>query len=237
MGGEEAARAAEPIRPQAPEASAPRDARGDEACAGKPLADATLVFGYAINYDVKHLTTAVLDESRSYESRELVSKMTGTDCRDFRVVVGGTTLAFMANGHVPGDGRYGPTMRKALDVLVEEFPEDGYIGKVDGGRMYGQGIITLTLAEACGIERDPERRRKMAEARHRRHAKMCGAGAKTDPQNGRLRNPAFSLHFGLFPKSVTKDPNVYFWVIEAMRPAPAHELTRKHGQQARGRAV
>jgi hypothetical protein len=69
----------------------------------------------------------------------------------------------MANGHVPGDGRYGPTMRKALDVLVEEFPEDGYIGKVDGGRMYGQGIITLTLAEACGIERDPERRRRMEQ--------------------------------------------------------------------------
>ncbi|MGZ5381740.1 MAG: ABC transporter permease, partial [Thermoanaerobaculia bacterium] len=29
----------------------------------------TMIFGYAINYDVKHLTTAVLDESRSYESR------------------------------------------------------------------------------------------------------------------------------------------------------------------------
>ncbi|HYI08089.1 MAG TPA: ABC transporter permease [Thermoanaerobaculia bacterium] len=38
----------------------------------------TLIFGYAINYDVKHLKTVVLDESRSYESRELVAKMTGT---------------------------------------------------------------------------------------------------------------------------------------------------------------
>ena len=38
----------------------------------------TLIFGYAINYDVKHLKTVVLDESRSYDSRELVAKMTGT---------------------------------------------------------------------------------------------------------------------------------------------------------------
>jgi ABC-2 type transport system permease protein len=39
----------------------------------------TLVFGYAINYDVKHMRTIVLDESRSYESRELVAKMTASD--------------------------------------------------------------------------------------------------------------------------------------------------------------
>ncbi|HYC92764.1 MAG TPA: ABC transporter permease [Thermoanaerobaculia bacterium] len=38
----------------------------------------TLIFGYAINYDVKHLRTVVLDESRSFESRELVARMTGT---------------------------------------------------------------------------------------------------------------------------------------------------------------
>jgi ABC-2 type transport system permease protein len=34
-----------------------------------------IIFGYAINFDVKHLTMVVLDESRSFESRELVAKM------------------------------------------------------------------------------------------------------------------------------------------------------------------
>ena len=38
----------------------------------------TMIFGYAINYDVKHLKTIVFDESRTYESRELVAKMTST---------------------------------------------------------------------------------------------------------------------------------------------------------------
>jgi ABC-2 type transport system permease protein len=42
----------------------------------------TLIFGYAINYDVKHLQTVVLDESRSFESRELAAKMTGTEYFD-----------------------------------------------------------------------------------------------------------------------------------------------------------
>ncbi|HVO50333.1 MAG TPA: ABC transporter permease [Thermoanaerobaculia bacterium] len=42
----------------------------------------TLIFGYAINYDVKHLKTVVLDEDKSYESRELVAKMTASEYFD-----------------------------------------------------------------------------------------------------------------------------------------------------------
>ncbi len=42
----------------------------------------TLVFGYAINYDVKHLRTVVLDESRSYDSRELVARLTASQYFD-----------------------------------------------------------------------------------------------------------------------------------------------------------
>ena len=42
----------------------------------------TLIFGYAINYDVKHLKMAVYDESRSVESRDLVSKMVATEYFD-----------------------------------------------------------------------------------------------------------------------------------------------------------
>src|SRR5262249_36783351 len=37
------------------------------------------IFGYAINFDVKHLTTVVLDESRSYDSRELIAKMAASE--------------------------------------------------------------------------------------------------------------------------------------------------------------
>ncbi|MFY9551938.1 MAG: ABC transporter permease [Thermoanaerobaculia bacterium] len=37
-----------------------------------------LIFGYAINYDVKHLKMVVLDEAKSVESRDLVAKMAAT---------------------------------------------------------------------------------------------------------------------------------------------------------------
>ena len=39
----------------------------------------TLVFGYAINYDVKHLKMVVHDEAKSVESRDLISKMVATE--------------------------------------------------------------------------------------------------------------------------------------------------------------
>ena len=42
----------------------------------------TLVFGYAINFDVKHLKTIVLDEDLSFDSRELVAKMTASEYFD-----------------------------------------------------------------------------------------------------------------------------------------------------------
>ena len=38
---------------------------------GMPLMQ-LLIFGFAINYDVKHLPAVVLDESRSQESRDFV---------------------------------------------------------------------------------------------------------------------------------------------------------------------
>lgn len=42
----------------------------------------TFLFGYAINFDVKHLQTVVYDESRSYDSRELVAKMAASEYFD-----------------------------------------------------------------------------------------------------------------------------------------------------------
>jgi ABC-2 type transport system permease protein len=50
----------------------------------------TLVFGYAINYDVKHLRMVVHDEAKSVESRDLISKMVATEY--FRVVGQATSL-------------------------------------------------------------------------------------------------------------------------------------------------
>lgn len=42
----------------------------------------TLVFGYAINFDVKHMKMVVYDEDGSFDSRELVAKMTASEYFD-----------------------------------------------------------------------------------------------------------------------------------------------------------
>jgi ABC-2 type transport system permease protein len=47
-----------------------------------------IIFGYAINFDVKHLKMVVFDESRSYESRELVAKMQASQYFD---LIGGVS--------------------------------------------------------------------------------------------------------------------------------------------------
>ncbi len=41
-----------------------------------------IIYGYAINFDIKHIATAVYDEDRSRESRELVNRFRATDYFD-----------------------------------------------------------------------------------------------------------------------------------------------------------
>jgi hypothetical protein len=76
-------------------------------------------------------------------------------------------MAYLAGGHTPDVGRHGLVVRRAVDRLTEMVPDDGYFGKVDGSRMYGQGIATLALIEAMGVEPDVARRKKMRAAAER----------------------------------------------------------------------
>jgi hypothetical protein len=75
-------------------------------------------------------------------------------------VTGLALMSYLACGHTPdeGLGRYGLVVRRAVDYLVGQVPENGYVGNVDNSRMYGQGIVTLALAEAFGVESDPSKR-------------------------------------------------------------------------------
>jgi len=70
-------------------------------------------------------------------------------------------MSFLAAGQAPDVGLHGAVVRSAEDFLLSQAPADGYFGKVDGSRMYGQGIATLALAEVIGVEPDPARRAKL----------------------------------------------------------------------------
>ena len=87
-----------------------------------------IIFGYAINYDVKHLTTVVLDESRSYDSRELVAKMDATDYFDIvgrvdsfeelqQAIDSATASVGLVIDHDYGKDRHRGTPAKALLIV------------------------------------------------------------------------------------------------------------------------
>ncbi len=102
----------------------------------------TLIFGYAINYDVKHLKTVVLDEARSVESRDLISKMTATEY--FRVV-----------GHVSSYAE----LRRALDsakasvglVIDRNFGKDAHRGAPAHAFLIVDASDTTTSSQAMSI--------------------------------------------------------------------------------------
>ncbi len=65
-------------------------------------------------------------------------------------------LAFMADGNVPGRGRYAPQVEKALGYILHCVQETGLIAADTGGTpMYGHGFATLLLGELYGMTGDP----------------------------------------------------------------------------------
>jgi len=72
-------------------------------------------------------------------------------------------MAFLAGGHLPGRGEYGPQIEKALDFILSRVREDGYI-TASGSRMYSHAFATLFLAEIYGMTHREDVRRKLQEA-------------------------------------------------------------------------
>jgi len=62
-------------------------------------------------------------------------------------------LAFMADGHMPGQDDYGQVVKKTLDFVLSCSTETGLIasGSTSHGPMYGHGFATLFLGEIYGM--------------------------------------------------------------------------------------
>jgi hypothetical protein len=69
-------------------------------------------------------------------------------------VVSVSALAMMADGHVPGRGRYGPNVERALKYILACSTETGLLAGDSGtGPMYGHGFAALFLGEVYGMTR------------------------------------------------------------------------------------
>lgn len=132
---------------------------------------------------------------------------------DPKLAITGLALtSFLATGHAHDVGRYGVTIRRAIDYLVRQAPEDGYFGKVDGSRMYGQAIVVTALCQAYGLEQDGSRRAAM------RAALVAAVKVILDAQNMKKDE----THVGGWryePGSADSDLSVSAWNAIALRAA------------------
>jgi prenyltransferase beta subunit len=67
-------------------------------------------------------------------------------------------LAFMADGHLPGRGKYGEVVAKALEFVLASTTETGLLAaEATHGPMYGHGFAALFLGEIYGMNPDDDR--------------------------------------------------------------------------------
>ena len=127
-------------------------------------------------------------------------------------VTGLVLLAFLASGHTPDVGRYGLVVRSAEEFLLARPAPDGYIGT--GARaMYTHAIVTLALAEACGVESSSDRRARIFAVVSK--AVEVILAAQRSPKS----NPSFEGGWRYEPKSTDSDLSLSGWNVLGLRAA------------------
>jgi len=70
-------------------------------------------------------------------------------------LVGMGALAFLAAGHSPGHGQYGPNVEKALDYVLKNAKPSGLLNISNAQRdMYNHGLAAFVLGQAYGMTND-----------------------------------------------------------------------------------
>lgn len=124
-------------------------------------------------------------------------------------------MAMAAVGHQPADDTpQGHAMKKALAFILRPDNQDpnGYFGGKDGSRMYGHGIVTLTLAELLGMGADGTQDKLITE--------RCKAAIQLI-----LRSQAISKldrddgGWRYTPDSTDSDLSASVWQVSALRAA------------------
>ncbi|MFQ5461446.1 MAG: prenyltransferase/squalene oxidase repeat-containing protein [Phycisphaerae bacterium] len=80
-------------------------------------------------------------------------------------ITGLVGLAFMADGNMPGRGRYNYVVSRCVDFIVAHSSEGGLLAaETSHGPMYGHGFATLFLAEVHGMVRRSDVRETLRKA-------------------------------------------------------------------------
>jgi prenyltransferase beta subunit len=100
-------------------------------------------------------TAAVIDGAIRYLAAKQLPNgswgMTDFERRHPVAMTGYTLMAFLAAGHLPGEGSEGRVARAGLQYLLDSAKSDGTFGdRTLGQYMYNHGIATIALAELYG---------------------------------------------------------------------------------------
>ena len=123
-------------------------------------------------------------------------------------------MSLAAVGHLPiHPNENGEAMAKALEFILldKNQDDDGYFGK-DGGRMYGHGIVTLTLAEMLGMGMDEETDKSIRE--------KCQKAINLILRSQKVqKNQAQQGGWRYSPDANDADLSVTIWQLMALRSA------------------
>ena len=138
----------------------------------------TLLFGFAINFDVKNLRTVVVDESRSFESREFVARLTASDY--FRIVTYAATLDAM--------GRELDAAHAVVGLVLDrDFGKDVRGGRPARALLVVNGSDSVVSAQAIAVASGVAR--EMSGELLARRARWTGSGPPVDLRVRPLYNP------------------------------------------------
>jgi hypothetical protein len=80
-------------------------------------------------------------------------------------ITGFALMAFMSQGHVPNQGKYGPEVAKGTRFLLASAREgDGYLIGTRMGNMYCHGMATLCLTQLFGMTGDEDVKKVLKKA-------------------------------------------------------------------------
>lgn len=127
-------------------------------------------------------------------------------------------MSFLAMGRLPGPGRQGEAVERALDYVLScadmraSAPFRGYMGEPGGGRLYAHAIATLFLSEASGM---------VDERRQEKIDKVLPLAVKVllDAQAQKKDNPSHLGGWRYQPNASDSDLSCSGWALMALRSA------------------
>lgn len=121
-------------------------------------------------------------------------------------------LAFLANGHLPGEGEYGQVVEQAMRYVQGTMAADGYLGQGHGAGMYIHAIATLFGLSYLGLAPDAAAERDLAA--------WCRRSLRVIAEAQKVSRPDYARGGWRYtPSSAESDLSVTSWQLLVLHAA------------------